>query len=227
MTTVTQREEQLVAQIAELHATRTEAQRTADDCGIRADVLAERLVSMRSAAAKLANLPPLAPEEEWRDFLTKSRDTLSTELLAMPPRARTGQELGTRHNLELSIMSIEQGPGVADGTGYALETLRLGQLMREAGYATTPAGQGIDRLPWYGTLPQVEQRILQLAKRREEAQTRLDAALLDDAERDRLAVEAAQQRDALHAMPKRKTRGDGTQYDKYPDGRFVEVEVTV
>jgi hypothetical protein len=66
----------------------------------------------------------------------------------------------------------------------------------------------------------VEDRIRKLLiKRRDDAQARLDEALLDDAEREQLAA----QRAARNAMPQRKTRGDGSQYDRYPDGRVVEV----
>lgn len=40
---------------------------------------------------------------------------------------------------------------------------------------------------------------------------------------ERLAAADKVRRDALNAAPQRKTRGDGSQYDRYPDGRVVEV----
>jgi hypothetical protein len=74
-------------------------------------------------------------------------------------------------------------------------------------------------LPWFGPMPAVDDRIRKLTTRYDDAQARLDERLLDDAERERLAAERA----ARNAMPQRKTRADGSQYDKYPDGRVVEV----
>lgn len=78
-------------------------------------------------------------------------------------------------------------------------------------------------MPWFGSLPEVERRIQQLTTQRAEAQARLDEALLDDAERERLAAEDKARRAALNAAPQRKVRGDGSQFDRYPDGRMVEV----
>jgi len=47
--------------------------------------------------------------------------------------------------------------------------------------------------------------------------------LLDDDERAKRDAESKARRAALDALPERKTRGDGTMYDRYPDGRRVEV----
>jgi hypothetical protein len=47
--------------------------------------------------------------------------------------------------------------------------------------------------------------------------------LLDDAERERRAAERKSQIAAANAAPVRKTRADGSQYDRYPDGRRIEV----
>jgi hypothetical protein len=106
-----------------------------------------------------------------------------------------------------------------------LETLRLGQLMREAGYVEGPKAknQATGRLPWLRAMPEVERRLNALHQERANAQARLDESLLNDAERERLAAEDRARCDAFNAAPRRKTRGDGSQYDRYPDGRVVEV----
>jgi hypothetical protein len=54
----------------------------------------------------------------------------------MPQRIHTDHDRGTQQNLKLSIMAIDRGIGVVAGTGYALETLRLGALMKESGCRT-------------------------------------------------------------------------------------------
>jgi hypothetical protein len=182
-----------------------------------------RIHALRVAISTRASLPSLDHLTQWRDQLTTWRQILCDEVAALPARLSTGHQIGVAQNLMLSIRFIDGGS--VDGTGYALETLRLGALMREAGYvAAAPVdGQSIGRLPWFGALPEVEYRIREVTKRRAESQAALDDAMLDDAERERLARERAVRVTAANAGPQRKTRGDGTQYDKYPDGRIVEV----
>jgi hypothetical protein len=133
--------------------------------------------------------------------------------------------MGRRQNLELSIRVIDRGLAVVGGTGYTLETLRLGQLMRDAGYVQVDTGGSTDALPWFGCTTEVEHRLKKLMAERDQAQAVLDEAMLDDAEREQLAAADKIRRDALNARPTRKVRGDGSSYDKWPDGRCVEVEV--
>jgi hypothetical protein len=90
---------------------------------------------------------------------------LCNELRALPERIRDDKTFGLKNNLTLSIRVIDVGPVAANGTGYDLTTLRLGVLMREAGYE--PEGADPDRrycgvMPWFGSLPQVERRIAEL-----------------------------------------------------------------
>lgn len=123
-------------------------------------------------------------------------------------------------------LSIDFGLGVLKDQEYELSTLRLGQLMREAGFAVADADP--DRnfsgvLSWFGSLSEVEKCCEQHARRRAEAQSMRDEALMDDDERAKPAAENNAHCDALDALPQRKTRGDGSQYDRYPDGRVVEV----
>jgi hypothetical protein len=44
-----------------------------------------------------------------------------------------------------------------------------------------------------------------------------------DSRNGELAAADKVRRDAFNAAPQRKVRGDGSQYDRYPDGREVEV----
>jgi hypothetical protein len=182
--------------------------------------LSDRIRTVRSATVALAEVEEeIATDTNWFERLTAWRKTLCDELVALPTPARTARDQGKLRNLELSIQTIDKG--LPADTGWELETLRLGQLMRESGYVEGPrvANQVHGPLPWPGSLPAVERRLKALVQRRDDARARLDEALLDDAERERRAAETTNR----NALPQRKTRGDGSQYDKYPDGSLVEV----
>lgn len=188
--------------------------------------LDRRIRQAREAMATLAALGTADADAAWRDHLTAWRAVLCDELLAIKSPIRDPKTMGKSRSLSLSIRCIDFGLRVVEDTGYDLTTLRLGELMREAGYAVE--GADPDRhyagtMPWHGSLPEVEQRIEDLTKRRERAQAALDDALLDDDERAAQEAAAKAKRDELNARPVRKVRGDGSQYDKYPDGRRVEV----
>lgn len=135
--TIDERLAQLTQESATLDMSRTQAQQEVDACATRMEVLARRISAVQVATTTLAGLAPLAPEQKWFDQLTAWRKTLCDELLALPPRIRSDKELGRQQNLTLSIRTIDFGLGVVNGTGYALETLRLGTLMHEAGYPPT------------------------------------------------------------------------------------------
>lgn len=65
--------------------------------------------------------------------------------------------------------------------------------MREDGYEAVGAdpNRNYSRVkPWFGSLLEVQRRIADLKKQREDAQARLDEALLDDTERERRAAES-------------------------------------
>jgi hypothetical protein len=51
--------------------------------------------------------------------------------LALPPRIRDARTLGVQQSISLSIKSIDSGLRVGR---FALNTLRLGQLLIEAGF---------------------------------------------------------------------------------------------
>jgi hypothetical protein len=165
------------------------------------------------------------PKRGGIDQLKAWRDQCADELEALPPRIRTDRDLGRKRNLELSILTINRGPGVLHDTGFAIENLPVGELIRAAGYEAAPtvAVNAVATLPWFGSISEVEHRISKLTKRRADAAARLAEAMLDDPEREHLAAEGKAPREASNAAPQRKTRGDGSQYDKYPDGRVVEI----
>ncbi|MBE3071702.1 MAG: hypothetical protein IMZ67_01890 [Acidobacteria bacterium] len=179
---------------------------------IKRHVLKRQIHNIRAATSALAEIAPrLADVAKWRDDLAAWRQTLCDELMALPQRARTGPELGRLQNLKFSIMTIDRGAGASDGTGWEKETLRLGALMRASGYvpATPVEGQAYGRLPWFGSLPDTEQRLAELQRRRDAAAAVLEDALLDDDERARRAAAALT---AAAARPS-KLRGyapDGT-----------------
>ena len=185
------------------------------------EAISMRILAARtSAVALVAADATLAADQRWLDQLTTWRRTLRDELLAIPSRIRTDRDLGKQQNLRLSIITIDRGR-VSDDTGRMLETLRIGELMREAGYVEGPKieNQVVGRLPFFGSILEVERRIKNAQAERDDAQTRLKNALMTDEERAAEAAEVARR----NAAPVRKTRGDGSRYDRYPDGRVVEV----
>jgi hypothetical protein len=80
----------------------------------------------------------------------------------------------------LSLRVVESGLSALDGSGYMLETLPLGDCMRASGYSETvppPPGEAGMRLPWFGSLREVETRLKELQTRRDDAATRLERAV--------------------------------------------------
>jgi len=169
--------------LEQLQTERAALPEPAVDLRLKAHILDARITAARNETSTLAELDPkIADLTTWRDHLIAWRETLCAALLGCPQRPRTDHDAGVLQNLKLSIMTVDRGRGVFDGSGYALETLRLGALIREAGYVEAPPveGQAVGRLPWFGSLPEVEQRLHDLQKRRDEAQARLDATLRDE-----------------------------------------------
>lgn len=153
------------------------------DPRLKRHILDARITAVRNATATIAELDPKTADlTTWRNDLIAWREKLCAELLGCPPRPHTDHDVGVLQNLKLSIMTVDRGRGVSDGSGWVLETLRVGRLMRESGFVKAPPveGQAVGRLPWFGSLPEVEQRLKELTKQRDDARTRLDAALRDD-----------------------------------------------
>ncbi len=226
MSNIKERLVKLANESAALDISRTEAQYTVDACVARMEVLAWRISAIEVATTALAGLPSIDPEQEWLAYLATWRQTLCDELIAIKSPIRDAHVIGVRRNLELSILTIDRGVHILTGTGYDLTNLRLGQLMIEAGYEVI--GADPDRnysgtLPWLGSIKEVERRMQEVERRRVVAQAALDDALLADDERMQREAEATARRDALNKLPTRKVRDDGSMYDRYSDGRVVEV----
>lgn len=178
---VVQLRHELAAMLDPIDVTGTERERDAYEA--RRSLLRQRIGQIRESVSTLAEVEPLAADAQaWRGHLTAWRQTLADELLALPPNPRTDKDRGRQHNLMLSIRCIDHGTGVITHTGYALGTLRLGALMRDAGFvAGVPvANQLFGEMPWFGSMPEVEHRLKHLEARRADAHTRLADGLLDD-----------------------------------------------
>jgi hypothetical protein len=147
------------------------------------DVLGDRIATIRTSVTTLRDVEAkLAYDTKCLRDANRCRKTLCDELFAVPSPIRTAKDRGTHRNLTLSIQMLDRGRSVLADTGHVLETLRLGQLMREVGFAQTvppPSGEIGMRLPWFGSIPEVERRIRELTRRRDEAQSRLAAALAE------------------------------------------------
>jgi hypothetical protein len=117
------------------------------------------------------------------------REKLCQELTELV-RPRDDHEFGLQVNTRLSIVVVDRGESLVDGTGWCLATLRLGVLLREA------------NVEWAGSLPDVERRVAEAKQRCDDAKARLDNALLDDEERRIADAEAKARRDAFNAMTK-------------------------
>ena len=70
---------------------------------------------------------------------------------------------------------------------------------------------------------QLEKEVAALDELIASVQRSLDVKLLPDAGRAKVEAAARAERRRLDALPMRITRGDGSQFDRYPNGREVEV----
>ncbi len=77
---------------------------------------------------------------------TKVWNTLAEEFQAL------GANNPKQYNVRLSLMMLERGRPAIEDTGYVLDTLRLGQLIRERG------------IVWHGCLPELEERLANVKK---------------------------------------------------------------
>lgn len=122
----------------------------------------------------------MAALEEWRAFLVPTRAALCAEVMAMG-KPSVPKEYGQRQNVLLSIQVIDRGVRVLEDTGYGVGTLRLGELMKSAGFQQSARvdNQLVGDMPFYGSLPAIEEQLAALRKERDDARYRLDAALRD------------------------------------------------
>ena len=226
-TTIAQLEKELAGMLDQLDIPKTWTGRQVNDYETRRAVLSGRIHTIRTSTQALAQITPsIAADEQWLGDLTTWRKTLETELKAMP-LTRDEKQVAVQQNHVTCIRIIEFGLRCDGEYTRSMETLRLGDLMRASGYVQAPPQAGTSQvfgpLPWYGSHADVKHRLEDLRIERDEMQARLDNALLSDADREAAAKAEKARIDALNAKPVRKTRADGTQYDRYQDGRRVEV----
>lgn len=189
-------------------------------------LLDQRIASCKGALATLDKLGTDDADVAWLAFLTSARETLATELLTIKSPIRDPKVMGRNINLTRSIRTIDFGLGVLAESGHDLTTLRLGELMQSAGYEAVgadPTRNYLGVMPWFGSVSEVEQRIAARERRCAAAQAQLDEALLDDDVRAKRDAEADMRRAELNTRPVRKVRGDGSMYDRFPDGTRVDV----
>lgn len=197
----------------------------------RRGALRQRAHTIRSSwPSYCETLHGIAGLTAWRDQLKTWRARLEAELAQIPKQAGakgdvfidlSPVDLGRRQNLELSILTIDEGQRHRD-----LETLRLAALMVESGFtATDPLdGAAVGRLPWHGDMRNTERRLAELDENRRTYESHLADALLSDADREAKAIANAERLRIAREAPQRKRRGDGVLFDKYPDGRCVIVD---
>ena len=185
--------------------------------------LTQRLSTIRNTSTALSELShERVGLVAWRDRLVQWEQTLQEELATLQ-RPLTEVDLGRRQNVEMSLRAISDA-GTA-GLQRDIETLRIGVLMQESGLSPAPPAEGqvVGRLPWFGSLPRTELRIAELDASMAIEQVHLDEALFTDAEREDKAKNDKARLEVARNAPQRKRRHDGTVFDKYPDGRCVEV----
>ncbi|HLG58254.1 MAG TPA: hypothetical protein VI485_23115 [Vicinamibacterales bacterium] len=189
----------------------------------------EKRALLRQRVNTLSNEGPLLLSLEtqlreatvWKDRLVEWQGKLQKELESLPRH----QHQTHSQNLLLSIGVVLGSKKRPEDYAYMIETLRLGALMRLSGFTESAArsGEVMGRLPWLGSLGEVENRIKDLTPRRDTAKRRIDEALLTDADREGRAKEDKKRLDALRALPQKKTRGDGSVYLKFPNGEIREL----
>lgn len=163
-----------------------------------------RIRTAKNALTTLASVGSDDADTQWLDFLGPARKALCDERMQIKSPIRDPKVLGRAKNLEFSIDYIDKGPTRAfTDSGYALETLRLGQLMIEAGYPLSgadPSRNYHGELTWFGSVKEAEKRIADREKKRAQAERALDAALMDDDVREKQEADAKALRDAFNSM---------------------------
>jgi hypothetical protein len=147
-------------------------QRERDAYDHRREVLRARLQGFTRDTRDLsAAMAPLADATAWRDILLRMRQTLRDELVAC------ADDDPKQFNLRWSLRELEVG--AAEGTGYELENSRLGALLRAEGFTAPPPTEGrrFGKLPWFGSLAEVDERLDLWQRRHDEARQSLEIAL--------------------------------------------------
>jgi hypothetical protein len=168
-------------------------------------------------------LPKIERELQYEQQLKGWDEELFQEEVAAMAGVKypTPAQLSEQQSRVRSMLWIKMG--IPLGDGHALRTSPLGVKMARDGYIAPPPPKDepykIMDLPWYGSLEDVKRRLKALSQQRDEALSALEEALLTDEQRV-ARLEATKKK---NARPQRKTRGDGSTFDRYLDGRVEEV----
>lgn len=148
-------------------------------------------------------------DARWKEFLVAARKTLCDERMQIKSPIRDRALKLRADGLEWGIRYIDHGLGSSTiGPVVTLEPTRLGELMAAAGYAVWGDALHGPR-GWRGSLPEVERRIADLAKRRAAAEAALDEVLMSDEERAARKAHADELRAASNSL-RMKGNADGT-----------------
>jgi hypothetical protein len=160
----------------------TQRQREAEEH--KRHVLMARIQEVSHAEATIAKVSPQnAALTEWFTTARRIREELVAEILDPALQHRTTLAFGRRENLRLSLGALDRGRRVFEDTGWMLETSRLGQKLRDAGFREAPPieNQLVGRLPFPGSIPETEQHLKVVQALLDDAQTRLAIDALHDA----------------------------------------------
>jgi len=141
--------------------------------------LAGQIATAEVAQRTLAEYQPkIAADESYLATLDQMRERLQAERLRwLTPK--TDLARGHLENVQRSLTAVDIGTAGLDGTGWCLDTLRLGKLLGEAGVA------------WRGGRDDAVRRLRDARTRVDDAQQQLTEALLTDAEREKRDSAAA------------------------------------
>jgi hypothetical protein len=186
--------------------------------------LDRRLRRARAALDELAACKAADPDPNWIDFLRVARDTLTSELMAI---ATDRKAFPRRHVLTLSVHVIDRGPDLLTNSGFMVDTLPIGDLMKAAGHqivGADPLHNYSGEIPWpsgaHG-LHDLERVIKANDRRRARAQAQLDEALMDDEEREARDAEAVRQRKVLDEL-RIKHDPSGRPRPRDAEGNFLD-----
>jgi hypothetical protein len=162
------------------------------------------LDALNKAAADVTQLGSAEDDEAWLTQLRTWRQILVDELKTHTAYSTRNPKIkGRQNNLIASIKCIDRGPQAIAMSDYSLVSCALGKLMIEAGFSITGADPSLNYegvLPWFGALPEVEQRLESLATKRKQAQAALEYALLDEETRAQQEADAAALRKAMNDL---------------------------
>lgn len=196
----------------ELDLPRTMTQRQVNEYKAGTVRTHQQIVNFDKVAAEYSACISVDAEADarWREFLADvARQTLCAERMQIKSPIRDRALKLRADGLEWGIRYIDHGLGASTiGPVLTLEPTRLGELMAAAGYAVSgDALHGPNG--WRGSLPEVEKRLADLAKRRAAAEAALDEVLMSDEERAARDAEADELRAASSSM-RLKGNAEGT-----------------